>query len=64
MAPPHCPSRAVVVRRQAPDWLPDEEEFDDVEPEPLPVALVRTEEPEIPDARLKQAELPVNWWAA
>ena len=47
----------------APDWLPDEE-FDDIEPEPLPVALVRTEELEIPDARLKQAQLPVNWWAA
>ncbi len=48
----------------APDWLPDDEEFDDVEPEPLPVALVKTEEPEIPDERLKQAQLPVNWWMA
>jgi S-DNA-T family DNA segregation ATPase FtsK/SpoIIIE len=49
--------------RTPPDWLPEDEEFDDVEAEPLSVALVRTEEPEIPDARLRQAALPVNWWA-
>ncbi len=48
----------------APGWLPEDEEFDDIEPEPLPVALVKTQEAEIPDERLKQAELPVNWWAA
>jgi S-DNA-T family DNA segregation ATPase FtsK/SpoIIIE len=47
----------------APDWLPDDEEFDDLEPEPVSAALVKTEEPEIPDERLKQAALPVNWWA-
>ncbi len=49
--------------RTAPDWLPEDEEFDDVEPEVLPAGLTRTEEPEIPDERLKQAQLPVNWWA-
>src|SRR5690606_32928818 len=41
----------------APDWLPDDEEEDELEPEPLPVALVKTEEPEIPDARLSQGQL-------
>src|SRR5690606_33694596 len=35
----------------------------ELEPEPLPVALVKTEEPEIPDTRLSQGQLPVNWWA-
>jgi len=48
----------------APTWLPeDEDEFDDEEaPLPLPVAVLAQTEPEIPDARLSQAELPVNWW--
>ena len=48
----------------APDWLP-EDEFDDEElvPEPLPVAVLAEREPEIPDERLSQAELPVNWWS-
>jgi S-DNA-T family DNA segregation ATPase FtsK/SpoIIIE len=44
-----------------PDWLPADGEEE--EPEPLPVAYVRTEEPEVPDTRLRQAALPVNWWA-
>jgi S-DNA-T family DNA segregation ATPase FtsK/SpoIIIE len=46
----------------APAWLPEDEEFDEV-PEPLPVAVLAEHEPEIPDGRLSQAELPVNWWA-
>jgi DNA segregation ATPase FtsK/SpoIIIE, S-DNA-T family len=41
-----------------PEWLPEGEEG----AEPLPAAFARTQEPEVPDARLKQAELPVNWW--
>jgi S-DNA-T family DNA segregation ATPase FtsK/SpoIIIE len=47
----------------APGWLPQDDEFDEVEiePEPLP-ATIRTEEPEVPDSRLRQAALPVNWW--
>jgi len=45
--------------RNAPDWLPEDE---DDEPEPLPVELVDAE-PEVPDDRLKQGALPVNWWA-
>jgi S-DNA-T family DNA segregation ATPase FtsK/SpoIIIE len=44
--------------RNAPDWLP--EDFDE-EPEPLPVEVV-DQEPEVPDERLKQGALPVNWW--
>jgi len=48
--------------RTPPDWLPQDDE-DDFEPEPLPIAVVKTEEPEIPDSRLRQAALPVNWWA-
>jgi S-DNA-T family DNA segregation ATPase FtsK/SpoIIIE len=49
----------------APAWLPEDEYEEDelFEPEPLPVSVLRTAEPEVPDARLKQAELPVNWWA-
>ncbi|HLG12321.1 MAG TPA: DNA translocase FtsK [Dehalococcoidia bacterium] len=47
----------------APAWLPEEEEFDEeLEPTPLPVSVLRETEPEIPDNRLSQAELPVNWW--
>ena len=41
-----------------PAWLPDDE--DEGLPEPLPVSVAR--EPEIPDDRLKQGQLPVNWW--
>ncbi|HEX5370680.1 MAG TPA: DNA translocase FtsK, partial [Dehalococcoidia bacterium] len=50
----------------APAWLPEDEYEDEdlFEPEPLPVSVLQTEEPEVPDERLKQAELPVNWWAA
>ncbi len=47
----------------APAWLPEEDGFEDDVPEPLPVAVLAEREPEIPDARLSQAELPVNWWA-
>ena len=47
----------------APLWLPEEEEYDEEDvPMPLPVAVMAETEPEIPDVRLSQAELPVNWW--
>jgi len=46
----------------APTWLPEEDEFED-EPVALPVSVLTETEPEIPDARLSQAQLPVNWWA-
>jgi S-DNA-T family DNA segregation ATPase FtsK/SpoIIIE len=46
--------------RNAPDWLPEDE--DDELLEPLPVELVDAE-PEVPDGRLRQGALPVNWWA-
>jgi S-DNA-T family DNA segregation ATPase FtsK/SpoIIIE len=49
----------------APAWLPEDELYEDEEevPEPLPVAVLAEREPEVPDERLSQAELPVNWWA-
>ena len=46
-----------------PAWLPDEELFEEDVAEPLPVAVLAEREPEIPDERLSQAQLPVNWWA-
>jgi S-DNA-T family DNA segregation ATPase FtsK/SpoIIIE len=48
----------------APAWLPEvEDEDDEFEPEPLPVSVLTETEPEIPDERLTQAKLPVNWWS-
>jgi len=47
--------------QNAPAWLPEDEDEFEEEPQPLAVRVV--EEPEVPDSRLKQAELPVNWWA-
>jgi S-DNA-T family DNA segregation ATPase FtsK/SpoIIIE len=45
----------------APAWLPEEED-EELEPTPLPVSVLTETEPEIPDNRLSQAQLPVNWW--
>ena len=46
-----------------PAWLPEAEAYEEDIPQPLPVAVLAEREPEIPDERLSQAELPVNWWA-
>jgi S-DNA-T family DNA segregation ATPase FtsK/SpoIIIE len=44
----------------APAWLPAEDD-DELEPTPVPVTVAQ-KEPEIPDSRLSQGQLPVNWW--
>ena len=38
--------------QSTPSWLPDEDEGDDLVPAPA----------EIPDERMRQGQLPVNWW--
>jgi S-DNA-T family DNA segregation ATPase FtsK/SpoIIIE len=46
----------------APAWLPEDELDEELEPAPLPVSVLTETEPEVPDNRLSQAQLPVNWW--
>lgn len=50
------------AQRTPPAWLPPEQDDDEdlLDPDPVP-AMTKTTAPEIPDERLRQGNLPMNW---